>query len=130
VRRFSSGPTAALDILNWLEPLCLGDALHGRAVRKIASFFEFSLCLSRACLGKMIDYINKWLKNAVFRRRRYRCCCYWIGSQDGAVRRRGASRGARDSRKQTTQKNACTKRNRRLCVLFDTCALLWSAAGC
>ena len=28
-------------------------------VRKTASFFEFSLCLSRACLGKMIVlYIN------------------------------------------------------------------------
>jgi hypothetical protein len=31
-------------------------------------FFEFSLCLSRACLGKMIVLIYKWLKNAVFRR--------------------------------------------------------------
>jgi hypothetical protein len=38
-------------------------------VRKTASFFEFSLCLSRACLGKMIVFITKWLKNAVFRRR-------------------------------------------------------------
>jgi hypothetical protein len=37
-------------------------------VRKTASFFEFSLCLSRACLGKMIVFIYKWLKNAVFRR--------------------------------------------------------------
>jgi|EP01046_Picozoa_sp_COSAG06_P044464 hypothetical protein len=27
------------------------------AVRKTASFFEFSLCLSRACLGKMIIFI-------------------------------------------------------------------------
>jgi hypothetical protein len=35
------------------------------AVRKTASFFEFSLCLSRACLGKMIVYIYKWLQNAV-----------------------------------------------------------------
>jgi hypothetical protein len=25
-------------------------------VRKTASFFEFSLCLSRACLGKMIVF--------------------------------------------------------------------------
>eukprot|EP01046_Picozoa_sp_COSAG06_P069038 COSAG06_NODE_18640_length_876_cov_1.021879_1_plen_68_part_10 len=38
------------------------------AVRKTASFFEFSLCMSRACLGKMIVFIYKWLKNAVFRR--------------------------------------------------------------
>jgi hypothetical protein len=35
-------------------------------VRKTASFLEFSLCLSRACLGKMIVYTYKWLKNAVF----------------------------------------------------------------
>jgi ABC-type multidrug transport system fused ATPase/permease subunit len=38
------------------------------AVRKTASFFEFSLCLSRACLGKMIVFIYKWLKTAVLRR--------------------------------------------------------------
>jgi hypothetical protein len=31
-------------------------------------FFEFSLCLSRACLGKMFVFMYKWLKNAVFRR--------------------------------------------------------------
>ena len=41
--------------------------------------FEFSLCLSRACLGKMIVFIYKWLKNAVFRRNGIRrgpgrCC--------------------------------------------------------
>ena len=36
-------------------------------VRKTASFCEFSLCLSRACLGKLIVFIYKWLKNAVFR---------------------------------------------------------------
>jgi hypothetical protein len=30
------------------------------AVRKTASFFEFSLCLSRACFGKMIVFIYKW----------------------------------------------------------------------
>ena len=29
-------------------------------------FFEFSLCLSRACLGKMFVSMYKWLKNAVF----------------------------------------------------------------
>jgi hypothetical protein len=36
-----------------------------------ASFFEFSLCLSRACLGKMIIYIYKWRK----KRRFLTCCC-------------------------------------------------------
>jgi hypothetical protein len=35
------------------------------AVRKTASFLEFSLCLSRACLGKMMHFIYKWRKNAV-----------------------------------------------------------------
>jgi hypothetical protein len=35
-------------------------------VRKTASFFEFSLCLSRACLGKMIVFIYKWLKKCRF----------------------------------------------------------------
>jgi hypothetical protein len=37
------------------------DALGMPLVRK-TSFFEFSLCLSRACLGKMIVFIYKWLK--------------------------------------------------------------------
>jgi hypothetical protein len=36
-------------------------------VRKTASFFEFSICLSRVCLGKLIVFIYKWLKNAVVR---------------------------------------------------------------
>jgi hypothetical protein len=35
--------------------------------RENGTFLEFSLCLSRACLGKMIVFIYKWLKNAVFR---------------------------------------------------------------
>jgi hypothetical protein len=35
-------------------------------VRKTASFLEFSLCLSRACLGKMIVSIYKWLKIPFF----------------------------------------------------------------
>jgi hypothetical protein len=30
------------------------------------AFFEFSLCLSRACLGKMMHFIYKWLKKPVF----------------------------------------------------------------
>jgi hypothetical protein len=46
-----------------------GPTFVGRSsVRKTASFLEFSLCLSRACLGKMMHFIYKWLKNAVFRR--------------------------------------------------------------
>jgi len=43
-------------------------ATSAAAVRKTPSFFEFSLCLSRACLGKMIVFIYKWLKKVVFRR--------------------------------------------------------------
>jgi hypothetical protein len=31
-------------------------------VRKRLSCFEFSLCLSRACLGKMIHFVYKWRK--------------------------------------------------------------------
>jgi hypothetical protein len=37
------------------------------ASRFARTFFEFSLCLSRACLGKMFVFIYKRLKNAVFR---------------------------------------------------------------
>jgi hypothetical protein len=36
--------------------------------RENGIFFEFSLCLSRTCLGKMFVFIYKWRKNAVFRR--------------------------------------------------------------
>jgi hypothetical protein len=43
------------------------DTPYLSSVRNTASFFEFSLCLSRACLGKMIDFIYKWhLKNEPF----------------------------------------------------------------
>jgi hypothetical protein len=40
---------------------------HGRwltdaALQENTSVFEFFLCLSRACLGKMIIFIYKWLK--------------------------------------------------------------------
>jgi len=33
---------------------------------KTPLFFEFSLCLSRACLGKIMHFIYKWRKNGVF----------------------------------------------------------------
>ena len=32
-----------------------------------ASLFEFSMCLSRACLGKMIIFTSKWRKKTRFR---------------------------------------------------------------
>jgi hypothetical protein len=36
----------------------------GDSAIRTRSFFEFSLCLSRACLGKIIIYINEWLKRS------------------------------------------------------------------
>ena len=33
----------------------------------IRCFFEFSLCLSRACLGKMMRLMYKWRKKVAFR---------------------------------------------------------------
>ena len=36
------------------------------ALRKTPLFFEFSLCLSRACLGKMMHFIYKWRKKWCF----------------------------------------------------------------
>jgi hypothetical protein len=35
-------------------------------LRENGTFFEFSLCLSRACLGKMMHFIYKWLKKCRF----------------------------------------------------------------
>ena len=34
--------------------------------KKAVRFFEFSLCVSRACLGKMFVCIDKWLKQTDF----------------------------------------------------------------
>eukprot|EP01046_Picozoa_sp_COSAG06_P008785 COSAG06_NODE_449_length_15623_cov_50.097204_3_plen_171_part_00 len=48
--------------------VCVDSCGAACSVRKTASFFEFSLCLSRTCLGKMIVFIYKWRKNTVFRR--------------------------------------------------------------
>jgi hypothetical protein len=48
---------------------------HHPLLRKNATPFEFSLCLSGACLGKMIVFIYKW------RRHRRRClivACYLL----------------------------------------------------
>jgi hypothetical protein len=35
-------------------------------LRENGTFFEFSLCSSRACLGKMLIFIYKWLKKCRF----------------------------------------------------------------
>jgi hypothetical protein len=45
-------------------------------VRKTASFFEFSLCLSRACLGKIIVFVYKWLEKTVFHLKSLRCSSF------------------------------------------------------
>ena len=50
-------------------------SLASPLLRKNATPFEFSLCLSGACLGKMIVFIYKW------RRHRRRClivACYLL----------------------------------------------------
>jgi hypothetical protein len=65
----SAGATAAAELVQ-VTAVVLAIHRGSKAVRKTASFFEFSLCLSRACLGKKMTFIYKWLKNAVFRRTR------------------------------------------------------------
>jgi len=39
----------------------------GTLLRNTPLFLEFSLCLSRACLGKMMLFIYKWRKKWRFR---------------------------------------------------------------
>jgi hypothetical protein len=52
-----------------LFSLSLGPDERSAWVVRKRPFSQFSLCLSRACLGKMIVYIYKWhLKNAVYSR--------------------------------------------------------------
>ena len=43
------------------------------SLRKTPLFFEFSLCLSRACLGKMMHFIYKWLRKWRFSHRSVGC---------------------------------------------------------
>eukprot|EP01046_Picozoa_sp_COSAG06_P012596 COSAG06_NODE_745_length_12649_cov_128.650916_3_plen_94_part_00 len=40
--------------------------LNSTTPGKTALFFGFSLCLSRACLGKIMHFIYKWLKKCRF----------------------------------------------------------------
>jgi hypothetical protein len=60
--------TAAFMMLFTASSTTLQFTLNGMLdwVRKTASFFEFSLCLSRACLGKMIVFIFKNGSNKPF----------------------------------------------------------------
>jgi hypothetical protein len=59
-----------------LARTCLGRALcrarrpprtRRLRLRENGTFFELSLCSSRACLGKMLIFIYKWLKKCRFR---------------------------------------------------------------
>eukprot|EP01046_Picozoa_sp_COSAG06_P019227 COSAG06_NODE_1364_length_9696_cov_14.104929_7_plen_92_part_00 len=43
----------------------LTSLLECEILRENGTFFEFSLCLSRACLGKIIIFIYKWRKKTV-----------------------------------------------------------------
>jgi hypothetical protein len=43
--------------------------LPARPAKNATLFFEFSLCLSRACLGKMFSFIYKWRKKWRFSHR-------------------------------------------------------------
>ena len=67
--------TALPIFLSYLPRACLGKSSFSTYETKAQAsaaarsrfcdcilFFEFSLCLSRACLGKMINFIYKWLK--------------------------------------------------------------------
>jgi hypothetical protein len=50
-----------------LVRLCFRTEAAWRVVlRENGLFFEFSLCLSRACLGKKMTFIYKWLKKCRF----------------------------------------------------------------
>jgi hypothetical protein len=60
---------------------------------KCALFFEFSLCLSRACLGKMIVFIYKLLK------RGSKCTCHICNLY---IKTNILPRQARDKRRETT----------------------------
>jgi hypothetical protein len=49
------------------ELVLLGDYFYPGRLRLLKrAYFEFSLCLSQACLGKMMHFIYKWLKKPVF----------------------------------------------------------------
>jgi hypothetical protein len=49
-------------IITWPLSIREVSADDMRGLRENGTFFEFSLCLSRACLGKIIHFIYKWLK--------------------------------------------------------------------
>jgi hypothetical protein len=54
----------AVSYLVRLKPNQLVELFAGSAARQLLrkqSVFEFSLCLSRACLGKQIAFTFKWL---------------------------------------------------------------------
>jgi hypothetical protein len=59
----------AVSYLVRLKPNQLVELFAGSAARQLLrkqSVFEFSLCLSRACLGKQIAFMYIWQKETVF----------------------------------------------------------------
>jgi hypothetical protein len=69
-RVYSAASQAGRQAGGWGSlPLRSASARRCMHLRKNGLFFEFSLCLSRACLGKMIVFIYKWLKTTVFTHR-------------------------------------------------------------
>jgi hypothetical protein len=57
----------------------------GPRLHKTPLFFEFSLCLSRACLGKKMHFIYKWLKKWRFSHRCKRLDCPAVPPNLGAL---------------------------------------------
>jgi hypothetical protein len=57
------------------SPCCAVRMSKGqRCCEKTDSVFEFSLCLSRVCLGKVMHFIYKWLKKSLSVRA-FPCAC-------------------------------------------------------
>jgi hypothetical protein len=56
-----------IEFIVQMDPQRLEDQLRRvETLRENGTFFEFSLCSSRACLGKIMHFIYKWLKKCRF----------------------------------------------------------------
>jgi hypothetical protein len=79
------------------------------ALRKHGLFFEVSLCLSRACLGKMFVFKYKWLQTIVFTHRQSLCCVREASTQAAAPAsaQRGACVYHHAKQRFTTTQRAC-----------------------
>jgi hypothetical protein len=79
------------------------------ALRKHGLLFEVSLCLSRACLGKMFVFKYKWLQTIVFTHRQSLCCVREASTQAAAPAsaQRGACVYHHAKQRFTTTQRAC-----------------------